>query len=158
MLIIILGTLIRDPFTRNVCFLFGTSALTIYSIQIKHPFFMIMQWIILLGVSLAFFPNIDTQIKLAILGITTGFGIANLKKRGILKNCMNNWIAVLGIFTLALGYSTGAPSIYLMGGIFTTVYALLELKNGVKEAWIWALLNSTFVSTILLQIFLTPPK
>lgn len=154
MLIIIFGTLMKDPFTKNVFFLIGTSALTIYSIQIKHPLFTVMQWVILLGISLAFFP-IDNQVKLAILGMTSGFGIASLSKQGKIKKNLNDLTGIGSILGLALGYATAAPIIYLFGGILATLYALLELKSGVKEAWVWALLNSTFVSTVTLQLFLT---
>lgn len=157
MLIIIFGTLLSDPFTKNICFLIGSSGMTLYSMQIKHPIFTSMQWIILVGISLSFFP-LENPIKLLILGTLCGINVANIKKKKKSLHPLNDFCGITSIIALALGYATGSPQIYLIGGIFATIYALLELRAGVKQAWIWALLNSTFVSTVTLQLLLPNVK
>ena len=144
----IIGTQTADLFLKNIFFLIGCLFILATALWIKHRLFSYMEWVILVGILLAFtpFPLVIKGAVPLLMGASLVFLL--FQKNRI--HSVNDWVGLASLIGLALGFSIATPAVYFAGAFIGLIYSCLEWKDGVPSSWLWAVLNLAFCISILL--------
>jgi len=150
----ITGTLIPVPefaLLQKFCYLIGSILLVTSSLLEKHRFFILQQSMVLIGAMIAFAP-VSPLIKAVIL-LTLSVAVmiyfafmGEFKERVTIVGC-------LGLLSLALGYAVSNPIVYLLGGIFLTIYSFIVYKKGATIGLLFGVLNFIFTITASIGVY-----
>lgn len=145
LLLIIYGNFLPPHNTQKGLFLVGCIFLLTSSVLEKNKFFSILQIVVLSGTLIAFAPvslvfKAGVPISLSILAIIY------FMLQGMLSDSLTI-VGCLGLLFLAAGYAISNPIVYLLGGLFLTIYSYYSYKQGVNIALIFAILNAVFTVT-----------
>lgn len=147
----IIGTLITAPLTQKFFFLFASFLLVTAAVLEKHRFFILQQAMIPIGTVTAFLP-ISQLAKCCILVSLSSAAIVYFAITGEFKERITI-VGCLGMLFLAIGYGVSHPIIYLLGGLFLTIYSLVVYKRGVKIGLLFGVLNLIFVFTSMIAVY-----
>ena len=141
MVLMIIGT--QQPLaTQGIYFVYGSILMLLPAIAKKHVFFIGLQVIAAVGAISAFLPVVKSMQASLPITVTFAFLVwLTVTKR------LNDWLDYLGmisIMILAIGYAMSTPVIYLCGGICLIFYSAASIKRGVKISWLWLILNVAF--------------
>jgi len=153
MCVTIAGTFLEGGvLLQKIFFLSGALALTLTAIYNKHPLYMALQGVIIIGAVLGFFSNIATEYKYVILLIPTIAAIIYLIYESYFRRFPCAVSGAIGLVFIALGFSVDAVSnpwlfnLYLViGGAGVALYSgayFFHSKD--RIAVLWFVLNVVF--------------
>ena len=151
MILAVSGNLMPTPMLQKSLYLAASVCLTTSAVLERLNFFIAFQCVILTGTLIAFFPlaahvKLITPLIVAVVALTIVF----TKQNNIDYHTV---LGILGIITLAVGYSVTHPAAYFAGSVLLAIYSAIAFKRGVAIAWVWTLLNSIFAVTAFLHFF-----
>lgn len=150
----ITGTLIPVPefiFLQKFCYLIGSILLVTSSVLEKHRFFILQQLVVLIGTITAFMP-VSPIIKAVILVTLSMIAIIYFAATGEFKERVTI-VGCLGLLSLALGYAVSNPIVYLLGGVFLTIYSFIVYKKGATIGLLFGVLNFIFSITAGIGVY-----
>lgn len=150
MLLIIYGAVLPAILLQKILFLIGGIMLLATAIMERQKYLIGMEIIVFIGTVIAFF-SITTTTKTLILLASCLFIIPWLIKEGEIGS-KQSIVGLFGLLALALGYAVSTPWIYLAGGLLLCTYSLILVRDGVKIAYLWGVLNGFFSLTAFMQI------
>lgn len=147
MIMVCVGALLPVSLAQKVLFLVGSAGLATTAICERHRFLIALEAVILLGTSLAFF--VMTPMTTAIIMLVASvICLTYLYRKGDISS-FNSWLGALALLTLAVGFAYSHPLIYLSGGVLMCAYSIGLLRQGIKIAMLWLILNLVFVAVTL---------
>jgi len=136
---------------RAIFFITGSILMFVTAAAENDIFFSALQLVVLAGASMHFAALplwAKGAVPLILTLLTVGIFIhtGQIRDRLTLFGC-------LGIASLAIGYGTAEPYVYLIGGFILAIYASMSYLRGVSIAILWAVLNTFFTFSTLISIF-----
>lgn len=144
LILLCVGLTLEPSYIQGGFNVVGIVLLLIYAKMQKNLFFYYAECVVLLGTILKIIGINEVFLALcmtiaSIFALYKIFGIEYYKKHTI-----ETIIGLIGLFGLALGFSTGLNIGFIVGGIFLAVYGFIGFFNGITSALIFAILNLIF--------------